>query len=434
MEKTLGMDKLFKNYAYPLNNYEWNYKGLVDNKYKPSTLGVNGNGSPSQFKHNLRQTSKYFDGLILDGNPNKNSIAGISDVSFENIEERIKKNQNASIGMPYLKFRNDYPDSEYPTNGKFSSSYFVQSGFCPVKSAKNEEECKTQDRNYTWIPNPINIPSSVKSFFTKDKDKINEKEGAGTCYKPRYSYINNAAESDLTSGMIPSLLDDVSDLNPAHLLGVSMGKPVMGNRDNEPARFQLLPCIEGFNNYLNKNINYQEKMLNENISKHMENFESDMAGSLAINRPEVSREYIFPNNNNSLSENFSPANNEEFANYLTNENFENYEHFTNQGSPSISNYIQEDFRPTGVDIRKAYYDAKYKPQPPFTETTSIPNVPEKTHSIHTKYLVKDISKVLQNGVKNNDKKEENDTIFGQNPIFLLLLLIFIISILYVGSY
>ena len=267
------MDKLFKNYAYPLNNYEYNYKGFVDNNYKPEKLGVNGNGTVNQFKHNLRQTSKYFDGLIIEGNPNKNTIAGITDVPSENVQERIKKQANAAIGMPYQKFRIDYPEREYPTNGKFSSSYFVQSGFCPVKSAKTQEECRTLDTNYTWIPNPIVIPSSVKSLFSNNKDKINDKEGSGNCFKPRYSYLNNAAESDLTSGMVPSLLDDVSDLNPSYLLGVSMGKPVMGTRDNEPARFQLLPCVEGFNNYLNKNINDQEKILNQNISKHMENFE-----------------------------------------------------------------------------------------------------------------------------------------------------------------
>jgi hypothetical protein len=428
------MDKLFKHYAYPLNNYEFNYKGLVDNKYKPEKLGINGNGSINQFRHNLRQTSKYYDGLIFDGNPDKNAIAGISDVALENVEELAKKRANASIGMPYRKFRSDYSESEYPTNGKFSSSYFVQSGFCPVKSAKTKEECKAQDPNYTWIPNPIVIPNITKSFFKNDKDKINDKEGSGNCYKPRYSYLNNAAESSLTSGMVPSLIDDISDLNPSYLLGVSMGKPVMGSRDNEPARFQLLPCVEGFNNYLNKNINNQEKMLNENISTQMENFESDMAGSLLINRPEVSREYILPNSNNSMSEQFSPANDEEFANHLTTEEFTNYENFTTQNTPSISNYIQEDFRPTGADIRKAYYEVQYKEQPPFTETTTMPQVVEKKHWVDLKKLVKVPPKTLQNGVANVQKNEENDTLFGQNPILLFLILIFVMSVLYVGSY
>jgi hypothetical protein len=428
------MEKLFKNYAYPLNNYEFNYKGLVDNEYKPEKLGINGRGSVNQFRHNLRQTGKYYDGLIFAGNPNKKSIAGVSDVPLENASERIQKKANAEKGMPYRKFRNDYSEKEYPTNGKFSSSYFVQSGFCPVKSAKTEQECITQDPNYTWIPNPIVIPSSVKSFFKNNKDKINDKEGSGNCYKPRYSYLNNAAESDLTSGMVPSLIDDISDLNPSHLLGVSMGKPVMGTRDNEPPRFQLLPCVEGFNNYFNKNLNNQEKILNENISKHMENFESDMAGSLLINRPEVQREYILPNMDNSMSEQFSPANDQEFANHLTNEEFTNYEHFTQQNNPSISNYLQEDFRPTGADIRKAYYDVQYKPQPPFTETTTMPVVEEKKHWVELKKLSKVPSKVLQNGVKNEPKKEENDTIFGQNPILLFLVLLFVMSVLYVGSY
>ena len=371
------MDKLFKNYAYPLNNYEWNYKGLVDNKYKPEILGIKGDGTINQFKHNLRQSSQYFKGLISEGNPNNDAIAGISDVSSENTQELIKKQTNDQIGMPYQKFRNDYSETEYPIKGKFSSSYFVQSGFCPVKSATTKQDCKSLDTNYTWIPNPIVIPEIVQKFFENSKDNINKKKGDGNCFKPRYSYVNNSAESNISAGLVPSLLDDVSDLNPAYLLGVSMGKPVMGSNDNAPPRFQLLPCVEGFNNYLNKNKNNQEKILNDNISKHMENFESDMAGSLLINRPEVSREYILPNLSNSMSENFSPANDEEFANHITNEEFADYENFTSNETPSISNYIQEDFRPTGADIRKAYYDVQYKEQPTFTETTSIPNVVEK---------------------------------------------------------
>jgi hypothetical protein len=116
------MEKLFKNYAYPLNNYEFNYKGLVDNEYKPEKLGINGRGSVNQFRHNLRQTGKYYDGLIFAGNPNKKSIAGVSDVPLENASERIQKKANAEKGMPYRKFRNDYSEKEYPTNGKFSSS------------------------------------------------------------------------------------------------------------------------------------------------------------------------------------------------------------------------------------------------------------------------------------------------------------------------
>ena len=465
---SIGMDKLFKNYAYPLNNYEFNYKGFVENNYKPEKLGVRANGSVRQFKHNLRQTSTYFDGLIIKGNPNKNTVAGVSDVPYENVEERNRKNGNRSIGMPYLKFRNDYSESEYPTKGKFSSSYFVQSGFCPVKSAINKEECKAQDPNYTWIPNPIQIPKSVTSFFSNNKDKIHDKKGNGNCFKPRYSYVNNAAESDLTSGMIPSLIDDIADLNPANLLGVSIGKPVMGNRDNEPARFQLLPCVEGFENNLNKNINYQQKILNENISKQMENFQSDLAGSLYINRPQVSREYFLPhvnsinedfeNNqqqevrnsssienyvnedpknftNSALRENYVNEDSENFTNSALRENYgnNNQENYGDYNQENYGEYNQENFQPSATNFSKEYQEVQYKEQPPFTETTNMPNIKEQKHWIDIKYLSRDPVKILQNGFKNNNN-EHNDLLFGQNPIMFFLILLFIISLLYVGSY
>ena len=396
--KAIGIDKLFKTYSYPINNYEFNYKGLVDNKYKPEILGVNSRGTVRQFKHNLRQTDKYFDGLIFDGNPDKNAIAGISDVPIGNTDELIRKQQNASLGMPYNRFRIDYPESEYPTNGKFSSSYFVQSGFCPVESAKTKTECNILDPNYTWIPNPINIPDVSKLFYGEEKDKIHDKEGSGTCYKPRYSYLNNAAESDITSGMIPSMMDDVSDLNPIHLIGVSTGKPVLGSRDNQPPRFQLLPCVEGFHNYLNKNISSKEKILNQNILNNMEHFTSQLAGSLMIDRPNVNREYFLPNN-------------------------------TSNNNIQTSNYIQEDFEPSANDGTKHFTSVQYNNQ---IELPVSPLLINKIPNISSMRM--DKKKVIKNGVKNSKKKDKIDTILSYNPITLFLFFIFFISLIYVGSY
>lgn len=400
------METLFKNYAYPLNNYQWNYKGYVDKHYKPELLGVNNRLSIGQFKHNVRQGVKYFDGLMYDGNPGNDAVAGVTDIHPNDTAEVSKRIQNNKAGLPYRRFRVDYPESEYPTNGKFSSSYFVQSGFCPVASATSKQECSAQDSNYTWIPNPVAIPDIAKKLFSDGKDKIANVPGDGTCFKPRYSYVNNAPESDISTGMIPSLVNDIDDMNPAYLLGVSMGKPVMGSRDSQPPRFQLLPCVEGFENSKQTNLkdfSAQQKMLNQNISDKMEEFQSSMAGSLMIDRPNIesNRQYILP----------PQVNNEHFQNPLVSQEVSHPEDFLDYREDTK---VNEHFSPSGYDTAPAFKEVAYP-----TDNQ------EKLAWMPTKLL----HKTPTNAALSNPLND----LLGCNPIVILLIVLFLISLIYIGS-
>lgn len=224
-----------ENYAYPKANYDFDYKGQVDNKYSLDSLGISNAPTIGQFRRNIRSLGKIGDALMMDPIPAKDTY--------------IDPGQT-----PYSRFRSDYPEESYPTSGNYSSSYFVQSGFCPVVSAKSREDCLGRDPKYTWIPDEVQIPSDVKGFFSKTQTPE-----SGSCYKPRYSYVNNANDDGLFEGLIPGIIKDVSDLNPSNFFRTLEGKTIPGSNDRTPPRFQLLPCVQ--ENFIgNKNLSLDVKI------------------------------------------------------------------------------------------------------------------------------------------------------------------------------
>jgi hypothetical protein len=214
------MGTFFKEYAYPLNNYNYNYKTYVDNNYSISKMGVSSNSTLGQFKTNINALSHFTKPLILDPIPTANSVAGVSDIDYSNKEAVEKAQQGFRQQPPYNRFRFEYPERDYPTTGIYSSSYFVQSGFCPVV---------------------LSLPNPSKVFFKSPNTKKDDQ--GGSCFKPRYSYINNASDNGLTDGLIPGVVGDIIDMNPGNFLRTMEGNAIPGSTDTSPPRFQLLPCI-----------------------------------------------------------------------------------------------------------------------------------------------------------------------------------------------
>jgi hypothetical protein len=235
------MNSLFKEYAYPINNYNYNYKTFIDNNYSIGKMGVNSNPTLSQFKKNVNALNNFTKPLILEPIPTPDTVAGVGDVDYSDKDAAEKARKGFTQQAPYNRFRYDYPESQYPTAGIYSSSYFVQSGFCPVASVTSQEQCLSRDSNYIWMNNPINIPNPAKSFFKKQNSNSNS--NSGTCYKPRYSYVNNANDNGLLEGLIPGIVGDVIDMNPGNFIRTVEGNAVPGSTDTSPPRFQLLPCV-----------------------------------------------------------------------------------------------------------------------------------------------------------------------------------------------
>jgi hypothetical protein len=213
------MNKIFSNYYYPDN-----LETIPPKNLDPKNLGINADKSINQTKHNFKNLPKYLDALLYDNNTQVD---------------------NKTKDLPYKSFRDEYPEKDYPIN---KNSYFVKSGFCPV-SANSKSECLNLDPNYIWIDNPVNLPSNISSFYKEEHSKHPNTPNNGYCYKPRYSYINNNSSSKILNGILPSLMDNINDMNPVNYFKIVNGYPIMGSNDDEPARFRLLPCIENFNNY-----------------------------------------------------------------------------------------------------------------------------------------------------------------------------------------
>lgn len=228
----------FKEYAYPKNNYNFDYKNYVAKNYRPDKLGISDSPTIPQFKHNLEASSIYGDTLYEKSIPHPNDVPGISDARTP--EELSEGTKNLSQAAPYRRFRQEYPENKYPTKGKYGNSYFVQSGYCPVKSAKSASECRAKDPRYIWKEGQPILPTPNIPFYNKMPDNP-----YGKCYKPRYSYVNNTSDA----GLVPSLMDDVFTLSPSNFYRLIAGEPIPSvNKDSVPL-FQLLPCVEEFTNY-----------------------------------------------------------------------------------------------------------------------------------------------------------------------------------------
>jgi hypothetical protein len=234
-ESAMGMS----DYAYPLANYNWDYKTYVDNNYEPSKLGVSDDISLSALKRDVQAGDKYLRALMTDSTPNENSIAGISDIDFTDPDFMSKIRAN-NQKPPYATFRTEYTEKDYPTSGKYSNSYFVRSGYCPVPNIRSKAECMSKDKAFEWKEGSVELPSAAKPSFSA---KSQTPPPNGKCFKPRYSYVNHVSDTGLTDGFLPGLMNDMGSLNPSIMFSLIDKGIVEGDRQTSPPKFQLLPCF-----------------------------------------------------------------------------------------------------------------------------------------------------------------------------------------------
>ena len=217
MSKKKGTkDTVNPHFIYPLNNYEFEYAEYVEQTMNPEKLGMSPDPNVSVLRTDLESMGKYVGYMINDPIPEDASTA------YDGINKNdpiavARYHCNEKQGKPYKRFDLDYPPHLYRTTGKYSSSYFIQNGFCPVSSATTEDECKARDRNYTW-----------------EGDK---------CYKPRYSYLNNASDSGILDGTLTSTIREIVDLNTYSFYRITQGKAIRPSREGNPPRFKMIECI-----------------------------------------------------------------------------------------------------------------------------------------------------------------------------------------------
>jgi hypothetical protein len=250
-----------RDVIYPWNNRDWDYRQFVKNNYSPEKLGLSKDTSISALIKNIEILVKQMESLIANPNPDENSRAGVSDIPLSNnpnldvikkIRDEIeilkldtKKNKTkiddlykmlvTSFVNPKKIGARDYGIiadlTQSPPNnssffnrkldGKNSSSYFIQNGFC--KTPDNENSCK--EKNYKWLG-----------------DK---------CYKPKYLYIDNSPGLKIgkvkgLQGLVPSMINSISQLTPDNFMGILNGYSVSG--------LEIEKCSEHFSN--RSNISY----------------------------------------------------------------------------------------------------------------------------------------------------------------------------------
>jgi hypothetical protein len=231
--------------VYPWINLQWDYQQYVKNNYNPVNLGIDRSGNVQGLITNIGILIKQLNSLLMDPNPGDNSRAGVSDQPMSNnpfkdvylnlktqiiqlkqdpignaakintLKEAInqmEKNRQITAKEYGLGLNLDasyqappYNDPFFnkPTTGRGSSSYFAQSGFCKTKD--NEADCK--QKKYNWL--------------------------GDVCYKGKYMYLDNSPGLKMgyienMNGLIPSLLNTATELNPNSFMGILQGYSVPG--------------------------------------------------------------------------------------------------------------------------------------------------------------------------------------------------------------
>ena len=202
-----------KDKIYPWKNYDWDYTRFIDNNYSARSTGVTAEGTMSAIFKNPRAIFRLANGFLVDNNPDSGSQSGSSDLTHC---DRVPVNDRQSCHV-MNRIRSEYNNQPKPRDhpffnkkldGKNSSSFYYQSGYC--KTALNENECK--NKKHLWL---------------------GEK-----CYRPQYQYLNN----EPWLGNVPSVINDTLSLNPFNLTKVFF------NKNAKDLEIEDCPVVENFIN------------------------------------------------------------------------------------------------------------------------------------------------------------------------------------------
>ena len=233
---------------YPIVNHDFDYKTAMTKEFNIYNQNITNKPTIQNLIDTPLKLKGYLDILVKDKYPNNHTVAGISDIITDNkdlvnIKNTYKKLNNT---LPYVSFREDYPECKYPTTGVHSASYFIKTGICPTK-IKQKKKCI--DKGYIWTPSILTLPQIAKDLlkFTKSTKSTKSTKVApekGSCSKPRFSYIDNESKGFYgKNGLTPSIFKNLSDIAPDKLFNILAGYSVNGSGS--------LPCIEEFNNKKN---------------------------------------------------------------------------------------------------------------------------------------------------------------------------------------
>ena len=242
LEYKIRKQPYMRNTIYPWNNYDFDLNTYIEKKYNPSKLGFSNAPYLDTFIKDMTKLPKYPELITKGPIMDSSTVSGNSDVKEDNTEVLQIKQKYNEWKEPYPGFKKEYPNY-FPLTGDRASSYFVQIGYCPVKSKTTKKDCSST--GFNWVPDTLSLPDGAKEFFPKQKAP-----SSGKCYKPRYMYINNQTKPFLgMKGPVGSLANDIKDINPLDLLGI------FTNGESSNKEMRPLPCIESFETYTSTHSN-----------------------------------------------------------------------------------------------------------------------------------------------------------------------------------
>lgn len=233
---------------YPINNHDFDYKTAYVKKLNPFNLGITNEPSIDNLWRSPVKLMKYYEGLVKNRYPNKNTISGYDDVILDDKRKVQIKNTYRAMNEkpPYPTFRKDYPECRYPTTGENASSYFIKIGKCK-SNITDKKKCNNME--FEWVENKKKFPKiAVDLASTKKGKKSAVKHIKGTCYKPQFAYIDNKGRGFMgQNGLAPSLVNDLLNISPDKLANILAGNSIDGSG--------ILPCVEDFTNMVEKKHN-----------------------------------------------------------------------------------------------------------------------------------------------------------------------------------
>tara|TARA_B100000925_G_scaffold110835_1_gene81779 strand:- start:3590 stop:4588 length:999 start_codon:yes stop_codon:yes gene_type:complete len=238
---------------YPINNHDFDYKTAMIKNHNIYKLGFTNQPTVSYLFKYPKKLRKYLNLLVNDPYPNKNTQPGVDDVLDTDRKRMYIKNKYKVMDNkpPYPSFRKDYPECRFKTKGEHSSSYFVRTGVCKTK-INNKAECER--KKFNWVENKPIFPKIFKTMMKTSKKAKPVTKLKGSCYKPRYMYIDNSSKDVRgRKGLQPSLFADIMDITPDKLFQILAGNSVDGGG--------IIPCPEDF-------VNYNSKVKEENNSEN----------------------------------------------------------------------------------------------------------------------------------------------------------------------
>ena len=238
---------------YPINNHDFDYKTAMIKNHNIYKLGFTNQPTVSYLFKYPKKLRKYLNLLVNDPYPNKNTQPGVDDVLDTDRKRMYIKNKYKVMDNkpPYPSFRKDYPECRFKTKGEHSSSYFVRTGVCKTK-INNKTECER--KKFNWVENKPIFPKIFKTMMKTSKKAKPVTKLKGSCYKPRYMYIDNSSKDVRgRKGLQPSLFADIMDITPDKLFQILAGNSVDGGG--------IIPCPEDF-------VNYNSKVKEENNSEN----------------------------------------------------------------------------------------------------------------------------------------------------------------------